>query len=289
MYKIYCAVVTPFKENLEIDYIAFKRLINKLINDGVDGIIVGGTTGEAPTLTIREKKKLYEFASLLIDKRCSLYFGVGTNDTKETIEFIRMLDNIPCDGYLAVVPYYNKPSQKGLVAHFKKIADSTDKDIWLYNIPSRCVIGLDLESIIELSKVKNIKAIKEASNNFDLMKQIKNNTNLEVYIGEDYLIYDAYKEGLDGVISVAAHIFTKEIRNIMKKKDEKKFNLYKYKFQVLFYEPNPVMIKSLLKKLNYIKPYVRLPHIELDKDLIEKYYKIIIGFNEEGIDLSKDG
>lgn len=276
MFDIYTAIVTPFKEDLTIDYLNFKRLILRLIDDGIDGIVVGGTTGEAPTLSFKEKRKLYEFASILIDKRCKLIFGVGTNDTKATIDFLEYIKDIDCDGYLVVVPYYSKPSQKGLEAHFREVAYHTNRDIWLYNIPGRTGVSLSFETIKSLSMVENIKGIKEASCNFDLMERIKHETNLALYIGEDYLIYEAYKRGFDGVISVAAHLFTREIKKIIEANNEIEFNQYRVRFQVLFYEPNPVMIKALLGKLEIIKPYVRLPHVTLDENIVDKYYKIII-------------
>ena len=276
MFDIYTAIVTPFKEDLTIDYLNFKRLILRLLDDGVSGIVVGGTTGEAPTLSFKEKRKLYEFASILIDKKCRLIFGVGTNDTKTTIDFLEYIKDIECDGYLVVVPYYSKPSQNGLEAHFREVAYHTNRDIWLYNIPGRTGVSLSFETIKNLSMVENIKGIKEASCNFDLMERIKKETNLLLYIGEDYLIYEAYKRGFDGVISVASHLFTKEIRKIIDDEEELEFNQYRVRFQVLFYEPNPVMIKALLGKLGIIKPYVRLPHVTLDENLVDKYYKIII-------------
>ena len=276
MFDIYTAIVTPFKEDLTIDYLNFKRLILRLLDDGIDGIVVGGTTGEAPTLSFKEKRKLYEFESILIDKRCKLIFGVGTIDTKATIDFLEYIKDIVCDGYLVVVPYYSKPSQKGLEAHFREGAYHTNRDIWLYNIPGRTGVSLSFETIKSLSMVENIKGIKEASCNFDLMERIKHETDLALYIGEDYLIYEAYKRGFDGVISVASHLFTKEIKKIIEANDEIEFNQYRVRFQVLFYEPNPVMIKALLGKLEIIKPYVRLPHVTLDENIVDKYYKIII-------------
>lgn len=275
MFNIYCAVVTPFLENYKIDFLGFKRIIDKLINDGIDGIIVGGTTGEAPTLSNHEKVKLYEFASLLVGERVKLYLGVGSNDTKGTIDFMEKIENIKCDGYLVVVPYYNKPSQKGLFEHFKMISSKTMKDIWLYNIPGRTGISLTLDTIKELSKIPNIKGIKEASNNFLLMEQIKKETDLVVYIGEDHLAYEAFKRGLDGVISVAAHIFTPVMKKMIEEKNEIGFNEYKVKFQVLFYEPNPVMIKSLLAYRGLINDCVRLPHARLDRSFVESYHNII--------------
>ncbi len=276
MFKLICAVVTPFNADFTIDYLGFKRIVDKLILDGVDGIVVGGTTGEAPTLTHKEKKKLYEYASVLCKDRISLYLGIGSNDTISTLEFVELIDYISCDGYLCVVPYYNKPSQKGLFEHFRLISNKTKKDIFLYNIPGRTGISLNIDTILKLAEIDNIKGIKEASDNFALMKEIKEKTNLQVFIGEDALIYEAFKRNMDGVISVSCHLFTKEIRKLLDSNDELGFYTYKIRFRALFDEPNPVMIKALLHKKELINDYVRLPHVKIDEKMVEMYHKFII-------------
>lgn len=275
LFNIFVAIITPFNSDLTIDFLSFKKIVDKLISEGVDGIIVGGTTGEAPTLSDKEKKHLYEYASLLIDGRCKLYLGIGNNDTVKTLDFMDTIKDIECDGYLVVVPYYNKPSQKGLYTHFSLIASKTLKEIWIYNIPSRCGIGIDFETIEKLSKLPNIKGIKEASDNFNLMEMIKEKTDLLVFIGEDHLICEAKRRNLDGIISVAGHLFLPEMKRLCD--DEMLEIIYRNRFRALFYEPNPVMIKAILAKMGYIKPYLRLPHIPLDDNDVDGYYKIIVG------------
>ena len=212
--QILTAMVTPFDQNGEIDFNATRNLVNHLIANGTDGLVVAGTTGESPTLTTEEKVELFKFVVRVVDGRVPVIAGTGSNNTRASIRLTKLAEETGVDGIMLVVPYYNKPSQEGLYQHFKAIAESTTLPIMLYNIPGRSVINMSVETIVRLSKIPNIVAIKDASGNLDAMAEIISQTpdDFTVYSGDDGLTLPVLAIGGAGVISVASHIIGNEMQ-----------------------------------------------------------------------------
>lgn len=278
--KLITAMATPFDNEAKLDLKETTVLVENLEETMTDTILLCGTTGESPTLSKNEKIKLLEHVLEVKDSKTKIMMGVGSNNTQATIEFVKEIDDLGADGYLVVVPYYNRPSQKGLIEHFKLVAKATTKPIIIYNIPKRCGIGLELDSIIELSKVENIIGIKEASGDIEFFKEIIDNTDdFLCYIGDDFLLFDSLKVGGDGIVSVASHIYGRIIKYILLTYDkdvvtaQKIFDIYKNKFKALFIYPNPVPVKEVLHKLNIINNKVRLPLINLDDQEKSELYR----------------
>ncbi|MDG2093578.1 MAG: 4-hydroxy-tetrahydrodipicolinate synthase [SAR86 cluster bacterium] len=270
------ALVTPFQKDGSVDYESLRRLIDWHIDQGTDGIVSVGTTGESATLNVNEHIDVIEFTANHVDKRVPVIAGTGANSTQEAIDLSEESRRKGADHVLLVTPYYNKPNQKGLIAHFEKIANSVSINQILYNVPSRTACDLLPESVEVLSKHKNIIGIKEAVDNMDRIKSLtnisKNNNDFLVFSGDDPTFMNALNNGAHGVISVAANIIPKSISDICSfirenNKEEATAlneinnNLYK----LLFVESNPIPLKWMLYKMGLIQNSIRLPLIELDE------------------------
>ena len=270
------ALVTPFQKDGSVDYESLRRLIDWHIDQGTDGIVSVGTTGESATLNVNEHIDVIEFTANHVDKRVPVIAGTGANSTQEAIDLSEESRRKGADHVLLVTPYYNKPNQKGLIAHFEKIANSVSINQILYNVPSRTACDLLPESVEVLSKHKNIIGIKEAVDNMDRIKSLtnisKNNNDFLVFSGDDPTFMNALNNGAHGVISVAANIIHKSISDICSfirenNKEEARAlneinnNLYK----LLFVESNPIPLKWMLYKMGLIQNSIRLPLIELDE------------------------
>ena len=270
------ALVTPFQKDGSVDYESLRRLIDWHIDQGTDGIVSVGTTGESATLNVNEHIDVIEFTANHVDKRVPVIAGTGANSTQEAIDLSEESRRKGADHVLLVTPYYNKPNQKGLIAHFEKIANSVSINQILYNVPSRTACDLLPESVEVLSKHKNIIGIKEAVDNMDRIKSLtnisKNNNDFFVFSGDDPTFMNALNNGAHGVISVAANIIPKSISDICSfirenNKEEARAlneinnNLYK----LLFVESNPIPLKWMLYKMGLIQNSIRLPLIELDE------------------------
>ena len=289
--KILTAMVTPFNEREEIDWVATENLINYLLANGTDALVISGTTGESPTLSEDEKVELFKFTVKVVDGRVPIIAGTGSYNTKASIELTKQAENVGVDGIMLVAPYYNKPSQEGLYRHFKAIADETSLPIILYNVPGRSIVSLSVETIVRLSAIPNIVAIKEASGNLDAMAEIieKTPSNFSLYSGDDGLTLPVLSIGGAGVISVASHIIGQEMQVMIKKflignlseaaKDHRKLLPI---MKVLFATPNPTSVKAALN-LNGIPvggvrlPMVPLNKLELDslKEVLNTQHKVI--------------
>jgi 4-hydroxy-tetrahydrodipicolinate synthase len=270
------ALVTPFQKDGSVDYESLRRLIDWHIDQGTDGIVSVGTTGESATLNVNEHIDVIEFTANHVDKRVPVIAGTGANSTQEAIDLSEESRRKGADHVLLVTPYYNKPNQKGLIAHFEKIANSVSINQILYNVPSRTACDLLPESVEVLSKHKNIIGIKEAVDNMDRIKSLtnisKNNNDFLVFSGDDPTFMNALNNGAHGVISVAANIIPKSISDIcsfIRENNEEEAralneinnNLYK----LLFVESNPIPLKWMLYKMGLIQNSIRLPLIELDE------------------------
>ena len=201
------AISTPFDEN-GVNFNEFKKLIEFQISEGVDSLIVCGTTGESSTMSLEEKKETIKFAVDTVNKRIPVIAGTGGNNTKSVIELSKYAEGVGADGLLIVTPYYNKTTQKGLIEHYKVIANSTNLPIILYNVPSRTGLNITPETCLELSKIENIVAVKEASGNLSQVARIASlcKDNLHIYSGNDDQVLPVLSLGGLGVISVVSNI-----------------------------------------------------------------------------------
>lgn len=266
------AIVTPFTKDNLINYDVYKRLIDFQIDNDVSAIIVCGTTGENATLSDNERKSLISFTVDYVDKRCKVIAGCGSNNTVYSINLSKYAENAGVDALLIVTPYYNKTTQNGLIKHFANIAASTSLPIILYNVPSRTAINIEPSTLLELSKIDNIVAIKEASSNIEQIIKIINlcSNSLMVYSGNDAEIVPIMSVGGIGVISVLSNIFPKLTSDIcnnclngnFKKASELSLATIPL-VNALFSEPNPIPIKYALAKLGFDVGSVRLPLVEL--------------------------
>jgi 4-hydroxy-tetrahydrodipicolinate synthase len=272
------ALVTPMFPNGDVDYASLERLIDWHIEEGTNGIVSVGTTGESATLNLKEHIEVIRHSCKYINKRVPVIAGTGANSTKEAVELTQESKLIGADYALIVTPYYNKPNQKGLISHYETIADAADINQILYNVPSRTACDMHPKTVDILSSHKNIVGIKEAVDDMARIKELvdisKNSEGtFYIYSGDDPTFMESMNIGTHGVISVAANVIPKSISNICKLMKNDSFdearllninnsNLYK----LLFTESNPIPVKWMLFRMGLIQNSIRLPLIELDKN-----------------------
>lgn len=260
------ALVTPFKGG-RIDYQALELLIGRQIEGGVNALIIGGTTGEAATLSDRERYSLYSFCKSLVGERVKLILGTGTNDTRLAVKHTAFASRLGCDGVLVVTPYYNKGTREGVIRHYQKIATVSDLPLILYNVPTRTGVNLDIQILTELIKCDNIVAIKEASDSQDRLTALSAfRDELYLYAGNDSATYSVLSLGGLGVISVVSNIYPKETAEITKYyfDGKKEKSLLRQQsmlplIEALFLETNPAPVKYALSSLGLCKADMRLP------------------------------
>ncbi|MEH7343200.1 4-hydroxy-tetrahydrodipicolinate synthase [Bacillus sp. JJ1532] len=271
--QVLTAMVTPFDHNGEVDFEATKNLVNYLIENGSDGLVVAGTTGESPTLTEEEKVALFKFVVEVAGGRVPIIAGTGSNNTRASISLTRKAEEAGVDGIMLVAPYYNKPSQEGMYQHFKAIAEATSLPIMLYNIPGRSVVNMSVETIVRLSEIQNIVAIKEASGDLDAMAQIISQTpaDFTLYSGDDGLTLPVLAIGGAGIVSVAAHIIGNEMQDMINsfKNGELQKAAAAHRellpiMKALFNAPNPTPVKAALNLQGIQVGGVRLPLVPLN-------------------------
>ncbi len=266
------ALITPFK-NGKVDYRSLQRLVEHQIKNGIQGFVINGTTAESPTLSELEVQKIFRFIKKITGERIPLILGAGTNSTASTIVKTKMAAALRADAALIVTPYYNKPPQRGLVAHFETVARAAAKTkIILYNVPGRTAVNMTAETMIELSRVKNIVGVKEASGQVGVVPALRAqaNKNFIITSGDDLTCIDFMLAGGDGVISVLSHVIPAELTRLASqalKGDESahlEFERYKELTQLLFIESNPIPVKMALYLMGIIdSPELRLPLIAL--------------------------
>ena len=268
------AIATPFNEG-GVNYKVFKDMIENQIKEGVDSIIVCGTTGESVAMSEAEKKETIKFVVDTVNKRIPVIAGTGSNNTLSAIEMTKYAESVGADGALVVTPYYNKTTQKGLIEHYKAIANSTSLPIIMYSVPSRTGINILPETCLELSKIDNIVAIKEASGNISQVAKIASlcGDNLSIYSGNDDQIVPILSVGGIGVISVLSNIEPKFTHQMVydyfngnveeaKRKQLSSLNL----IENLFSEVNPIPVKAGLNIIGYDYGIPRMPLIEMSED-----------------------
>ena len=281
------AIATPFTED-NINITEFAKLVEYQINEGIDAIIVCGTTGESSTMTLEEKKTLIKFSVELIDKRVPLIVGAGSNNTATSIEMSQYAESVGADGLLLVTPYYNKTTQEGLIHHYNSIANKTTLPIILYNVPSRTGLNILPETCLELSKTENIVAIKEASGNISQIAKIAAlcGNNLSIYSGNDDQNIPILSLGGIGAISVLSNVAPRFTHNMIY--DFLNGNIEKARFaqlqsleliESLFCEVNPIPVKTALNMMGYNFGKPRLPLIDMSKSGKQRLKKSLENFN----------
>lgn len=275
--RLITAMVTPFDEDLNVNFEEAIKLAKRLVEEGNTSLVITGTTGEAPTLSPNEKIMLYKRIKESVG--VPIIAGVGTNSTRDTINNAKQAMEAGVDGLLVVAPYYNKPNQDSLYAHFKKVAEAVDVPIMVYNVPGRTGSNILPETVEKLAKIKNIVAIKEASGDMDQFSEIIRRVPKEflVYSGDDSMTLPSMAVGGNGIVSVCSHIVSKEMKEMIdafveedtNKAMEIHLKLFKL-FKTLFIDSNPIPVKAALNMTGTKVGGLRLPLTEANEEVKEK-------------------
>ena len=261
------ALITPFYKG-EIDYEALQALIERQIDAGVGAILLAGTTGESPTLSVREHAEMVSFAARQIEGRLPLLAGCGSNSTAHACELAKAVAESGADALLAVTPYYNRTNDRGIVSHYHAIADATEKPLILYNVPTRTGFSMTLSHYRELAEHPNIVAVKEASPDLSLLGSLcgECSSSLDVYTGNDHHTVSAMRLGAMGVISVYSNVFPRKMTEICRLCDRGDWKLAYTRqkqllpqMQALFWETNPIPVKHVMATMGLCHAEYRLP------------------------------
>ena len=278
------ALVTPFKENLEIDFEAYGRLVDFHLDNGTDGIVPCGCTGEAATLSHDEQKSIIGFVVERVSGRVPVIAGTGSNNTKEALGLTRYAKEAGADGALLITPYYNKPTPAGQIAHYRTIAEAVDIPIMLYNVPSRTGTKMTPETIAELSRTENIVSIKEACGSVDQVTQIISRCDINVVSGDDALTLPMMAVGASGVVSVAANVAPARVAALCDAFDAgdlEEARRIHYELaplvEALFVETNPMPVKAMLADMGLIENVLRLPLIAMTADKFQAIQSVLQG------------
>lgn len=269
---IITAIITPFTDDDQIDYPALDALIERLLNEGSTGFVVGATTGESPNLSHEEKIALFTHFSAQLRGRGRLIANVGSNSTRQSVALAQEVSRLAgVDAVLAVVPYYNKPSQAGMVAHFTAIAEASAKPVMIYNIPGRSVVQLSNVTLAELAQHPNIQAVKQCTTIEDLAWLVQHTPkDFAVYTGDDDQFLDALRVGANGVISVASHLYGPQMAAVAAQQRgqhaeaEAQMAWLVPRMHALFAFPSPAPVKMMLARRGEIKNNLRLPLLKLN-------------------------
>lgn len=274
------AIITPLNEK-GIDYELFAKLIEWQIAEGIDGLVVCGTTGEGSTLSDEEHKAAIEFMVKQVDGRVPVIAGTGSNDTAYAVELTKHASLMGVDGVLTVTPYYNKATQKGLIKSFTQIADASSVPVILYNVPSRTGVNIAPKTVLELSKHPNINAIKEASGDISQIAEIAHlcGDNINIYSGNDDQVVPILSLGGKGCISVLSNLLpkeTSEMCRLFREGDVKAAARLQLKYipliNALFSEVNPIPVKAAMAKMGFCEDYLRLPLTPMEDAARENLY-----------------
>ena len=281
------ALITPFKTDYSIDVEALKKIVIHVINNGADFLVVLGTTSEAPTLTLEEKNLIINTILKTNNGRLPIMLGIGGNNTQAVIEAIKAQNFDGIQGILSVVPYYNKPNQRGMKAHFEAIADASPVPVVVYNVPGRVGVNLQAATCVDLAKHPNIIAVKEASGNLQQIMEILRDkpTGFDVLSGDDGITQPLMALGAQGVISVAANAYTKPFSRMMKAmkegRTEEALRLHYAMLrmnQLIFADGNPAGIKCLMNQMGLCENVLRLPLVtvneKVENEIIEEWKEV---------------
>lgn len=285
--EVITAMVTPFDSKKKVDYNKVEELTSYLIDNGSDSIIITGTTGESPTLIYDEELEILSCAKRASHNRKKIIMGTGSNSTETAVIMSKKAEKEGADGILSVVPYYNKPSQKGIIEHFSAVAKAVKLPVILYNIPGRTGINMSVETAKYLTETyKNIVAIKQSFGDMDIITDYKLSlpADVAIYSGDDSLTLPMLSVGAHGVISVASHLFGKEIKSMIRNfktgdiSSAKNMHYHLYPImKKLFMAPNPVPVKACLAKKGLIEEFVRSPLVTLDENEKKELFKVMNG------------
>ncbi|PRX33594.1 dihydrodipicolinate synthase [Orenia metallireducens] len=286
--EVLTAMVTPFNEDLTINYEKAIDLANYLVDNGSDGLVVLGTTGEVPTLSGEEKIKLLEVIVESVGNKAQIIAGTGSYSTQASIDFTKKAEEIGVDGVMLVTPYYNKPPQEGLYKHFKMVAGETDLPVMLYNVPGRTSRNIEPETIAKLAEIDNIVAVKEASGNLDQAIKIRSLTDdsFKIYSGDDSLTLPILSIGGEGVVSVASHLVGNELKAMIadfkagkiKEAAQQNARLNKL-FSTMFISTNPIPVKVALNLVGKEVGGLRPPLVGLNDDLEKRLKSVLAEYN----------
>jgi 4-hydroxy-tetrahydrodipicolinate synthase len=263
--EILTAIVTPFRPDGSIDYDSFRRLARYLVDNGSDGLVVSGTTGESPTLTDDEKLELFRVALDEVGDDATVVAGTGSNDTAHSIQLTEAATAVGVDAVLVVTPYYNKPPQRAIVEHFKAVAAATDKPVVVYNIPARVVVNIEPDTIAKLAEIPNVAAVKQANDDLEQARRIVE-TGLDLYAGDDYLVLPFLELGARGGICVHTHVVGPQVQEMVRRYREgdaaaaaRLNEETRPALEILKVVGNPIAIKAALNLLGHEVGGHRLP------------------------------
>lgn len=283
------ALITPFKEDESIDFDALSRLVDYQLQNGIDYLVVLGTTAETPTLTEGEKKQIIDFVVEKVNGRIPIILGEGGNNTRAIVEKLKKNDYQGIDGILSVVPYYNKPSQEGIYQHYKAIAEASQLPVILYNVPGRTGVNMSAETTLRIAnEFKNVVAIKEASGDISQMDEIikRKPADFDVISGDDGVTFPLITLGAVGVISVIGNAFPKEFSRMTRLALAGDYqsalaihHSFSELFNLLFVDGNPAGVKCMLSMMGYIENKLRLPLVPTRITTYEKIRNVLIDLN----------
>ncbi len=264
--EVLTAVVTPFKADGTIDFERFRELAQYLVESGSDGLVVAGTTGESPTLSDDERLELFRVAVDTLNGRATVVAGTGTYSTAHSVHLTREAHELGVDGFLVVTPYYNKPPARGIVEHFRAIADVTDRPIIVYNIPGRVVINIEPDTIVELADIPNVRAVKQANSDLAQARRIVGETGLDLYAGDDDLVLPFLELGGVGGVCVHTHVVGPQVRQLVDAFRQGDVETARSinegiepALELLKVQTNPIAIKAALNLLGHDVGGLRLP------------------------------
>jgi 4-hydroxy-tetrahydrodipicolinate synthase len=274
--EVLTAMVTPFREDGSLDFDQFRELCLHLVGNGSDGLVVAGTTGEAPTLTDEERFELFETAVDAVGGRAAVIAGTGTYSTAHSVHLTEGAHERGVDGFLVVTPYYNKPPPRGTIEHFRAIAEVSDRPIIVYNIPQRVVVNLEPETIIGLARIPSVSAVKQATEDLGQARRIVEETDLDLYAGNDDLVYPFLEVGGVGGVCVHTHLVGTRVKEMIRRfRDGDREGAkaideeLKPLIEALAVTTNPIPVKAALNLLGHAVGSLRLPLVEAIEPEVE--------------------
>jgi 4-hydroxy-tetrahydrodipicolinate synthase len=275
--EVITAIVTPFNADGSVNLEKFRELATHLVDNGSDGLVVAGTTGESPTLSDGEKLELFAAAVDAVGSRATVIAGTGTYDTRHSAHLTELADPLDVDAFLVVTPYYNKPPQRAIVRHFEEIAARTDKPIVAYNIPARVVVNIEPQTIARLAEIDNVTAVKQAHGDIEEARFIAEETPLDLYSGDDPVTLAFLEVGGVGVVSVTAHVWGNQIKELIRRFREGDHEGAKQiheqlqpSYELLKVQTNPIAIKAALNLLGHELGGHRLPMVDASETELDE-------------------
>jgi 4-hydroxy-tetrahydrodipicolinate synthase len=270
--EVLTATVTPFDADGAVDYDRYRELCAYLVDNGSDGVVVSGTTGESPTLSDDERLGLLRTAIDSVGDRATVLAGTGTNSTAHSIGLTEQAHEAGADGFLVVTPYYNKPPPRGIVEHFKAVAAATDRPVMVYNIPSRVVINIEPETMAELAEISNVTSVKQANDDLDQARRIVE-LGLDLYAGDDNIVYPFLEAGGKGGVCVHTHVVGPQVKEMVRRfRDGDSDGARRIHeqlapaYELLAVTTGPIQIKAALNLLGQDVGGLRLPLVEAGED-----------------------